>query len=227
MNNIYATYGNYFVLMANLQPLDSSGGSFNIMTTIMGSVLGIAVVYIVFRLFLKKRIEELKRSVDSILGPVPMLPALSESDGNHEFFRSFEILSTGKIEDGLEKKTRNLEPFIMDERILSSLTEKVQFLLVYQLNEKEIIEEISSFPAWLGKGDNVDVVIKGDKHINNRHGIIYIKNGVHYYSDANSINGSIVDDEIDIEVAEIKNGSTIQLASIELKVIINYESESE
>ena len=226
MNSIYAIYGNHFVFMANLQPLDSLGGSFSIARAIITSVITIIAAYIIFRFFLRKKIEEFKRSVDSILGPVPMLPELSESDGNYEFFRSFEVLSTDKINVRTERKTKNLEPFIMDEKILSSLTEKSQFLLVYQLDENEIIKEISSFPAWLGKDDNVDVVIEGDSNIDNRHGIIYIKDGVHYYSDANSINGSVVDGEIDIQVAQIKNGSTIQLASVELKVIINYESEN-
>lgn len=226
MSNIYASYGNHFILMANSQPLDSSGGYFNITTTVLASIIAIIAVYIFFKFFLRQRIEEYKRSVDSILGPVPMLPELSKSDGNYEFSRSFEVLSTNEKNDKTDRKTKNLEPFIMDERILSSLTEKAQFLLMYQLNDKEIIKEISSFPAWLGKGDNVDVVIEGDNNIDNRHGIIYIKNGVHYYSDANSINGSTVDGKIDIELTEIKNGSTIQLASIELKVLINYESEN-
>lgn len=214
----------HLILLTNLQSLDSSGDSFSITRSILSIIVPVAIAYIIVKVFLRKKLQEFKRSVDSILGPVTMLPELSESDGNYEFFRSFEVLSTHKVNDKTERK--NLEPFIMDEQILSSLTEKSQFLLIYQLEDKEIIKEISSFPAWLGKGSTVDVVIEGDGNIDNRHGIIYIKNGVHYYSDANSINGSVVDDEIDIEVAEIKNGSTIQLASIELKVIINYDSEN-
>ena len=196
------------------------------MNNILSVIVPIALAFITVRLLFRKMIQEFKRSVDSILGPVPMIPELSESDGNYAFSRSFEVLSSDKSNDTPKRKTKNLEPFIMDDRILSSLTQRAQFLLMYQLDDKEIIKEISSFPAWVGKSPTADVVIEGDNNIDNRHGIIYIKNGIHYYSDANSVSGSAVNDTIDIEIAEIKNGSIIQLASVELKVIINYESEN-
>lgn len=179
-------------------------------------------------IFYKRIRNKFRKNKYELPDKIPFFPELEDIPDKNKFIQSSYLLESGGAHAEASKEEFVVDALMTDEgaRQAGFSLQGENLLLECVSPESTVWHEISEFPVIIGKSKDCGVRLMDEPSANDRHGLLFAKDGRYYYLDMNSMSGSIVDNVLADGVTEVGNGSSIRIRRTVIRLVMQSNNAS-